>query len=75
MDYLTFKKLVTKYVEDNYDGGLSVLKTYNKSVQDKVHSYIINLMLKDCSHDFKEQQKVMKQCQAYENRFYEECMK
>ena len=74
MEYSKFKELATQYVEEHC-GGLAVLSTYNKPVQDKVHVHMLNLMLKDCSQDFKEQQKIMKECKDYENRFYEERMK
>ena len=73
MSYSTFKRLATQYVEENH-GGLSVLSTYNKLVQDKVHTYMLKLMLAECGQDGKEIQNTMKECAAYEKRFFKECL-
>lgn len=73
MDYTIFKRLATQYVEENH-GGLSVLSTYNKLVQDKVHIHMLKLMLAECGQDAKEIQKTIKECAAYEKRFFKECL-
>lgn len=74
MDYSTFKRLATKYVEENH-GGLSVLSIYNKLVQDKVHTHMLKLMLAECDNDISTIKKTMDLCKVYEARFFKECLK
>lgn len=74
MEYLEFKKLATKYVQDNH-GGLETLKSYNHYVQNKVHSHMLKLILQEYEQNHTGIRKAMNECANLEKRFFEECLK
>ena len=74
MEYSIFKRIVTRYIEENYD-GLEVLSKYNKPVQDKIHEYIYPILKGEYGDTLEDVKKAIKICQEYENRFYRECLK
>lgn len=74
MEYSIYKKLATKYVEENH-GGLNVLSSYNPYVRDKVLTHMTNLMLAECGQDIKEKQKAITESKKHAKRFFEECLK
>lgn len=74
MNYSLFKSLAEDFVKENY-GSLEVLYSYNQSVQNKVHSHLLTIMLADCNSNGEEIKKVMNECKRFENKFFNEYRK
>lgn len=74
MNYSLFKNIAENYVKENY-GSLEVLSSYNQSVQNKVHSHLLTIMLKECNSNGEEIKNVMNECKKYENKFFGEYRK
>ena len=74
MEYLTYKKYAEQYIIDNY-GTLDVLRTYNKSIEEKLHSYMLSTMLKAENPIGVEIKKVMNECKEHGKRFMREYQK
>ena len=74
MDYTTFKKLAIRYVEEHYE-DISILSIYNSHVREKIHTYMVKLMLSECDQNIQKQQKAITDCKAYENRLFKEYLK
>ena len=71
MDYGTYQKIAENYVIEQKD-NLDVLKTYNKSFEDKVYEHMLSLMLKNHNQNGIELKKTMYTCKAHFRRFIAE---
>lgn len=59
MEYSIYVRIATQFMNDNYS-GLEVLKKYNPSVEEKLHEYMLKIMLKEYPDDVKKAMKLNK---------------